>query len=150
VAQLSTNNKMFLACIPMEALSALKNTVKMVTQLTFQTWLTNGDILQVRLQLTTVVIRTGRFVLLYIPKTSCYFCHFFSCKWLFQEYCGPGLEVLNKLCGKPRSEEQCIWYNSTLFIWMIFQNWMKWTIIVGKRCIQEQWLEVSLYFNVTL
>jgi hypothetical protein len=36
VAQLSTNNKMFLPCIPVEALSALRNTVKMVTLLMFQ------------------------------------------------------------------------------------------------------------------
>jgi hypothetical protein len=42
-------------------------------------------------------------------------------------------------------EEGCIWYNYNLFVWVIFWCQKKWIMTVGKLCMQEQWVEFSLY-----
>lgn len=35
-----------------------------------------------------------------------------------------------------------------MFIWAIFLNQKKWTVPIGKWCIQGLWIEVSMYPNV--
>jgi hypothetical protein len=51
---------------------------------------------------------------------------------------------------KQHFEEQCFWYNNTMFMWVILLEWRKYTITVGKWRIQEHWIEVSLYCQCCL
>ena len=114
--------------------------------------------------MVTVIIRIGSFALLYIQKTSCYLystlgwfmallyvakkLHNFHYFFLKNDYSGNTVGQDQNFwttdMGKQRFEEQCFRYNSTLFIWVIFLVWRKCRIIVGKRRIQEQRIEVSL------
>jgi hypothetical protein len=48
--------------------------------------------------------------------------------------------------GKRHLEEQCIWYSCIFFMWAFCWDQRKWTILVGKQSMWEQWIEVSVYY----
>jgi hypothetical protein len=122
--------------------------------------------------ITPVMLLTsmGRILLPYIPKTSCDFTTFsqnrqcrkitatihsknisllllfsFSKKQSFWEYYGSGTKILNDWCKKMTLRGKCIWYTYKSFMWAMYRDQKKWTILAEKQCKGEQWTEVSLY-----
>jgi hypothetical protein len=64
----------------------------------------------------------GGSLLLHVPETSIYF-NYFSWKLSFPEFCGSGPRILNDCCRKTTLWQTCVWYNYTLFIWALCQDW---------------------------
>jgi hypothetical protein len=83
----------------------------------------------------------GGLLLLYIPKTSRYF---FLRNDHSRNIVGQDQEFWMTDTVKWHVEEWCIRYNYTLFIWAIYRDQKKWTILAGKRCTWNQWREVLL------
>jgi len=114
-----------------------------------------------------VVVSLNSFALLCIPKSSCFFHSTFV--WVMNvatnhvtftllsltndhsgNTVGQDQDFWTVDMSKQRFEEQCFWYNNTVFMWVILLVWKKCTIIVGKWRIQEHWIEVSLYCQCCL